>query len=281
MRLPAATIAVLALAACTADQPPAEDAAAAPEPAELVITTSDYAFSAPDTAVAGWTKIRLVNEGQEPHHIWLVRLDEGRTLADLMQALGDTTMVTPAWMHDVGGPQPIGQEGSGTAELMLEPGRHAIVCFIPSPDGQPHVAKGMVDELVVVPATGPVAMAPDSSDVVMTLTDYDFQFSAPLVAGTRSIEVRNSAGQPHEVLFVRLNEGTTVQQCLGWIESMEGPPPCMPAGGVTGIGNDDTVRLTLDLEAGRYGLICFVPDAADSRPHFLHGMIKEVDVAAS
>jgi hypothetical protein len=43
-----------------------------------------------------------------------------------------------------GGPNPreIGDTSSST--VALEPGNYALLCFVPGPDGIPHVAKGMV-----------------------------------------------------------------------------------------------------------------------------------------
>jgi hypothetical protein len=35
---------------------------------------------------------------------------------------------------------------------------------------------------------------------------------------------------------------------------------------------------TADLEPGSYGLMCFVPDAKDGKPHLVHGMMQEIKV---
>jgi uncharacterized cupredoxin-like copper-binding protein len=34
-----------------------------------------------------------------------------------------------------------------------------------------------------------------------------------------------------------------------------------------------------DFTPGRYVLICFVPDARDGKPHFVHGMAQELTVS--
>jgi len=34
----------------------------------------------------------------------------------------------------------------------------------------------------------------------------------------------------------------------------------------------------LDLAPGEYGLLCFLPDAKDGKPHFVHGMHKQITV---
>ena len=36
--------------------------------------------------------------------------------------------------------------------------------------------------------------------------------------------------------------------------------------------------VSLDLEKGTYGIICFLPDRTDGAPHFVHGMMKEIVV---
>ncbi|MBA3260206.1 MAG: hypothetical protein H0T68_12175 [Gemmatimonadales bacterium] len=39
--------------------------------------------------------------------------------------------------------------------------------------------------------------------------------------------------------------------------------------------------IEVDLEPGKYALICFLPDAKDGKPHFTHGMMQEIEVANS
>jgi hypothetical protein len=36
--------------------------------------------------------------------------------------------------------------------------------------------------------------------------------------------------------------------------------------------------INVRLEPGTYALICFIPDAKDGKPHFMHGMMKEFKV---
>ena len=57
--------------------------AAPRQPAVVTFVTREYAFDAPDTIEAGATTIKLVNKGSEMHHVWLVRLDGGHTVADV------------------------------------------------------------------------------------------------------------------------------------------------------------------------------------------------------
>lgn len=253
---------------------PAETAA----PVNVVrITTREYAFEAPDTIPAGVTTLRLLNQGQEFHHAWLARLEDGKTMADLaavMQAGGPP----PSWLVDVGGPNapsPAGGEANTTVDLA--PGQYVLICHIPSAsDKVPHAAKGMVRPLVVVEPRSAATMPP--ATVTLTLTDYDFRFSDSLTAGRQTIRVRNDAAQPHEVVLARLEPGKTAGDLLAWFEHEQGTPPAVALGGTTGLAYQKEAQFDVDLEPGEYALICFLPDAKDGKPHFVHGMVKQVKV---
>jgi hypothetical protein len=117
-----------------------------------------------------------------------------------------------------------------------------------------------------------------STDVVMTLDDYDFRLSAPITAATKSIRLRNVAAQTHEAVIVKLAPGATVQQFLEAMEKPQGPPPGALVGGITGIAKGRTVDIPASFTAGDYALVCFVPDAKDGKPHIAHGMVKPLTV---
>src|SRR5688500_6921415 len=199
----------------------------------VTVTASDYAFNAPDSIPAGLTEIRLLNRGTEMHHVWLIRLESGKTLKDLFDAMGKHQGPLPSWARDVGGPNTPGPGGEANAVLRLTPGKYAMVCVIPSPHGKPHVMKGMAKEVTVTPAAATTAGTNLQISSTMTLLDYAFQFSQPLQAGRQLIRVKNTAAQPHEVVIVRLQPGKTTADVLAWMEKMQGPPPGMPIGGTT------------------------------------------------
>ena len=139
----------------------------------IVVTAVDYRFEGlPETVPAG-TKISLVNEGNEPHEFVAMRIPDEETRpveelvqlseADLGAVFGDaepaTVILAATGQTDVPG----AVVGDGT---LTEPGRYAIVCFLPTgsddsilesegppPAGEtpPHAAHGMVAELTVTP----------------------------------------------------------------------------------------------------------------------------------
>jgi hypothetical protein len=248
----------------------------------VTVVASDYAFQVADTIPAGLTTLRLVNKGPDLHHIYMVRFAAGKSLSDLAEFMkANPHGPAPTWVSDVGGPNTPVPGAESNATLMLAPGRYAMLCVIPAmKDGQPHVMKGMMKEIIVVPARGvPVAGREEFEPAItMTLSDYDFTISRPLLAGESTIRVRNNAVQSHEVLIVKLAPGKTPADFVAFVEKPEGAPPGMPVGGTTFIAQGGWNDITLPLEKGDYALICFVPDSKDGKPHFVHGMMKQVKV---
>lgn len=277
-----AAMLVLAQAACTVDKAADESrgtrqayAAPAAAPNLVTVTTSEFAFAAPATIPAGLTTVRLVNQGREMHHVQLVRLEGGHTVAELLEVASSHGPL-PAWATFVGGPNVHAPGAHSDATMELQPGEYALLCFIPSPDGVPHIAKGMVKPLTVVPASRDARIG--AAEVRMTLTDYAFQIAPEIAAGRRTIHVENAAAQPHEVALMRLEPGKTAHDVLAWLQRMEGPPPATPIGGTALLSTGQSNQITADFAPGEYALLCFVPDAKDGKPHFAHGMVRQITV---
>ncbi len=270
------------LGACGSDAPAPDESttdvvasASTLAPHVIDVSAGDYFYTMADTVSAGATTFRLATSGQEMHHVQLVRLQDGHTLQELMGAM--QSGATPDWAHFEGGPNaPIPNAATSSVTVNLTAGTYAVLCLIPSPDGTPHVAKGMSKTLIVTSSTSSAALP--AATARMLLTDYDFVLDAPLTAGAHIIEVKNAAAQPHEVFIAKLAPGATAEQLLHWMEKMDGPPPGAPMGGTVGLSNGMTNYVHADLEPGEYALICFLPDANDGKPHFMHGMIKQITV---
>jgi hypothetical protein len=220
--------------------------------------------------------MRLVNRGKEFHHVWVARLEGGKTLEDLLAAMKSPGPL-PAWVRDMGGPNaPAPGGGESNATLSLAPGDYVVACLIHGKDRVPHAMKGMIRRLTVVKAAKPAA--DPVGDVTMTLHDYSFTLSRSITAGHRLIEVRNNGAQPHEVELAQLAPGKTVQDLLTWLHTREGPPPGVPLGGVAPLVKGGVNWFEADLEPGKYALICFAPDRTDGKPHYQHGMVQEIEV---
>ena len=254
-----------------------DESVAVVEPQQVTILAKNYLFIAPDTIEAGMTTIRLRNQGSEHHHVQLVRLQDGKTVDNLMAAIQQNPNAIPSFITLVGGPnspQP-GAEALGT--LDLQPGNYVLLCLIPTAEGVPHLAKGMSRPITVVPARGPSAKAP-VADLSLVLDDYKFELPSVPSAGKYTIKVENRAAQPHEIFVVRLNAGVSAEQLL---QGMMSPKPEFKGealGGTTVIQNGGVNYMTLDLTPGTYAFYCFVPDAKDGKPHVAHGMMREITV---
>jgi hypothetical protein len=120
--------------------------------ADLEVKLADYAFEMPDTLLAGPTKIKVSNQGPEPHEFNILKLEEGKTAEDVLQYLSAPEGPPP--FMQVGGMNGLDQGSSGYVEADLQPGAYAAICFIPSPkaEGHPHFALGMIKQFEVTAA---------------------------------------------------------------------------------------------------------------------------------
>ena len=247
---------------------------------ELTIEAADFKFGAPAQTPAGVTRIVVKNVGQEEHQAQVARLAEGKTFADLTAALQqpDPTAALALLTLD-GGPTGVAPGASVATFSNLAPGQYALLCFVESADGTPHLAKGMIAPLEV---TGTAVDAPlPAGDAELTLQDFAFTGVTSLAAGQHTVTVSNKGPQPHEATLVKLDEGTTVEQVVAAFTSAEqpsGPPPWTSAGGIAGIAAGTTAAMEVNVEAGDYAFICFVPDPGSGKPHAALGMVGAVTV---
>lgn len=180
----------LGLAACgddddtaTADETPTTEAvetetetetdtgSEAPEGEVVEITAVDWAYEGVPESVEAGTRLSLVNEGDEPHEMVVIRIpdEETRPVSEIValpeEELGAVFGGEPT-------PSAVLLAASGTTDTpgavmgdgtLTEPGRYAIVCFLPvgaddsilesegppESDAPPHVSQGMFAELTV------------------------------------------------------------------------------------------------------------------------------------
>lgn len=257
----------------------AKPAAAAATPPVVDIMASDFAFDAPDTLPAGVVTVRLMNHGQELHHAQFVRLNDDVSFPELLAALqaegdGALRLTTLA-----GGPGALDPSKMTEVTLNLTPGTYALACFISSPDGIPHLAKGMLKPLTVTPADASSAtLASPSSAGTLTMRDFAFDLPSTLPAGPTTFTVVNDGPQLHEMNILKLAPGATASDVLAWQPDLGTPPPFEAVGGMNGLSQGITGDMTLDLAPGTYVAICNIPDPASGVAHSQLGMIREFTV---
>lgn len=259
---------VLVVAGCSSDSGSDEagsDTTAAPttttaSPAatSVNVTSTDFAYAVDtDTVAAGLVEINQDNEGEEPHQVTLMRLEEDQSVADVVEGLqgpeGDHFVADDAY---AGGPTNTLPGESGAVTVELTEGEYAMVCFIASSDGESHYVKGMAGALEVV-ATDAAPVEPPEATATVHMSDFTYDVPADFT-GQGVIEVVNDGPQVHELTI--------------------GAPDLSAGSGLAAIAPGATAYLPVDLEPGTYNFVCFVSDSESTDPHFALGMNIDVTV---
>jgi len=281
---------------------------------ELTFTATEYAFELAGEASAGWTRVTMVGAGEMDHHLMLLKPREGEVVDDLLAALESPDFTGIFAVADSLGGAAAGPGLSGSVVINLWAGDYVAVCVIPDEEGVPHYVHGM--QLPFTVAEGEVTGEAPETDVSIELTEMTFvNLPTEVTAGPHVWEVANTGTQLHEMLILQLAEGMTIEQGMQIFGvgatpeagmSMEeatpamamgeatpemamgqatpememGPPPFAIVAGVAPMSPGGyTNYLELDLQAGNYIAICFVPDMESGMPHYMMGMIAGFTVA--
>jgi uncharacterized cupredoxin-like copper-binding protein len=249
-------------------------------PNRVNIAALDYSFEAPASISAGVVQFAYTNRGKEPHFFGLARIPEGRSLDEVKGAL---TAPPPAAGPPPGPPPFEDFAGIATADPAVEgevsfdipASKYVFYCLIPSPDGVTHANKGMIKELEVTEgAEG--SLVETAPEVSLVGTDFAFDKTPSVKAGSNTLRLRNDGRQLHEINLIELPDGQTLDEAVAWHRQMQGPPPFRFLGGVA-IKPEEEATTTLVLAQGRtYAFICAIPDVlGDFAPHVTKGMHTE------
>jgi hypothetical protein len=235
-------VAGLALAGCGGS-----DEAALPV---VDVRGDEYAYVMPERIEGGVVTMRFSNTGEELHEYALARLDEGKTRADVDEYLADPESPQggpPDWIEDIGGVPTLSQDEEVSITRTLESGTYVLLCFVPAPDGRPHIAHGMVRTFEV---GEPGEAALPEPDAIVTATDDGFELPE-LEAGRQMLELRNESAAPREFYLYSPNPGVTLAEVEAWGEGgFEGEPLATFLGAMQSIPPGTSVFLTVDLQAG-------------------------------
>ena len=117
--------------------------------AELRIKDLGYTMPA---WIAGTQTIRVINDGPQIHEAQLFRLEAGKTAKDYLAT------AVPGYKGPPAG-APVGGSGALSPGLdnywtvTLAPGTYLLMCYVPSPDGTPHIIQGMIQEFTIPAAS--------------------------------------------------------------------------------------------------------------------------------
>jgi hypothetical protein len=264
---------------------------------ELVITAKEFAFDMPASIESGFTMITLDNIGKMDHHAIFLRVNDDSTVEAVEEALAQPEFGPVfAVSRAVGGPN-CGPGQATSVIIDLPAGQYVVICAIPNSDGVPHYALGMLAHLEVT--EGAAAGTAPTADMTVHLKDFAFhEMPMDIAAGTGTWEVINEGPQLHEIVLNKLAEGVSFDMVMEMLSAppaspeaspdaaqasppmeMDMAPPWETLDGVAPMGAGETNWLMVDLEAGDYFAICFIPDIETGAPHFALGMVMPFTVS--
>jgi hypothetical protein len=245
------------------------------QPSRLAIDLSGTAkkptFTVPDSVEGGVVELEFTSSVPGEHSAQLVRGDEGHTAADALEAgaaWGEKGKPLPEWAILAGGTGDLKQGETVTVTQELEPGSYIVT----------DLASNASAEFEVTDASGGGELEGDGGTI--TATEYDFETDG-LTAGRNRVLFENAGQEPHLVAAIGIREGATFQEVKRFFRTEKGRPPIDESRGFSTAVVEGGVRqaVEFDLEAGRYALLCFVPDRKGGPPHIAQGMIAEAEVA--
>lgn len=275
---------LLLLSACAPGPAAVEDAAegegAEAGINEVTFTAVEYSFEGPESIPAGWTRLTLDNQGELSHDLLPIKMGEGKSIDDVMEAL--EAEGPPEWATLYG--QVTAEPGQRESYLVdLAPGNYVVLSFGSNEEGPPDAAQGMIHSLTVSEAEGEVAEAAlPQADIEVDLVDYDFVVAGDVESGEQLVRVSNEGQQMHELAAFRLHEGVSFEDFQTMLESEEEPEgePPFEEVGWTLLSPGVSTYITMDFDQpGNYVLVCFIPSPEhDMQPHAALGMVEQITI---
>jgi uncharacterized cupredoxin-like copper-binding protein len=284
----AAPLAAAALLATAAACGTAQAGGAPHTPAaanKLTITTHGMAYTVSGHPRPGHVDITFDNADEAAHEAQIVKLKDGKTIKDVLADMKSGGEEAAA--ADIAGDPD--QQNYGTPALLyghqrtevvtdtMQPGTYGIVCFLPGPDGMPHVAMGMAAQFTV---------AGEKSDATPrtagTVRLADDGITVPDRFGNGTYAVTNTGTTPHSFSVARLDG--SLDQLFAYIggqfaqnKPIDGGPGSLVAG-VTTLAPGQTAYLVVHLRAGHYGYVSTVQGQDPSDTDYARGLHGEFTV---
>jgi plastocyanin len=265
--LAAAALASVAFAACGDDE----------SDQSLTFTLSGdgkaASYEAPDSAEAGLAEITFENEGKEAGDLQLIRVEGDRSPEEVVEGLGKAIkgQAFPEWFFAAGGTGLVEPGQSATVTQVLEPGTYYAF------DTEGSAPKP--EDAVSVEVSGESSDETIEADATIEAVDYGFEGEG-LAAGSTEVAFENTGAQPHHIVYMPLKGDATAADVETFFKSEKGKPPFdqEESKNTAVIEGGETQLVNLELEKGRYVLLCFITDRKGGPPHVAKGMIDEVEV---
>jgi hypothetical protein len=241
----------------------------------LTVKAGEYTYVLKGSPKAGWTQINFQNAGVEDHMMAVFKLKKGTTTAQLKKAVTSSDesalekVAAPGGDPTLGGTPAVLSPGEKTTTLTEVPaGTYGIVCFVPAPDGAPHVAHGMFKIFTV---SGKSNLKPPTDGVAdVTLSDTTVTVPPGDAPKNLTVKVTNEGTATHSFQLVKLADGKTLDDVKTYYDAFfstgkapEGDVPGTLVGGVDSVAAGGMAYVEWSLPAGSYGYLSTDGEAPD------------------
>jgi hypothetical protein len=241
------------------------------------VTITEEGLELPEGIAPGIAAFKFDNSAREESEsgVILFQLAEGVSMEEFFAGLQEAMMSEDAEaLAEVGailGGSWI--EPGSTAELIynLEPGQYVLLEFVRE---QPAIAPFEISSDME-----PVADSVEA-DVTVEMVDYAFGIPDEIDGGEQIWELTNSGEEEHEVAVIQiLDDSLTEDDIMEALNSGEEPEEgqTQQVASFISLQPGGMAWMSLDLEPGRYLLICFI-EAPDGETHFHKGMLRLLNV---
>lgn len=227
-------------------------------------------ITVPKSVEGGVVEIEFTNSAKGDHGAQLIGVKAGHTPQEALaagEAWGENGKPLPDWLSIAGGVGSVPSGKSATATQELAPGKYVVFDIDTNANA----------ELEVTGDSGSGELASDGGTI--DATEYQFT-STGLKAGNNRVLFENTGGQPHLIAGIGLKPGSTIADVRKFFKTEKGQPPIDESRNFNTAVLDGGAKqsVNLELEQGKYALLCFVPDREGGPPHVVKGMISEAVV---
>lgn len=232
-------------------------------------------FTVPASADPGLAEITFENEGKGESDLQLIRVEGDRSPEEVVEGLGKAMQgqAFPDWFFAGGGVGPTPAGETRTVTQVLEPGTY--YAFDTEGIEGPPDPKSVTG----VEVSGDASDEEVEGDATVSAFEYGFEADS-LSEGATEVAFDNTGTQPHHIVYAPLSGDATAEDVEKFLDGEKGKPPFdeKEVENTAVIEGGESQLVTLDLNSGRYVLLCFISDRQGGPPHVVKGMVDEVEV---
>lgn len=238
---------------------------------QVTIEKSADGYAIPAELPEGVVQVTFTNNTENSLDATFARLNEGVTADALMQALGEAGPMGALSMVALAGGTSVEPGASATSYVSFKPGDYVLLDM-----GENAPPPSL---FTIADAEGEGAAAPEAA-VNVSLLDFAFSLPLQVTAGEGLWQIDNKGSQWHEMAIFKIDPETTLnemEEIVAQVNSGE-EPAIEQAGFMFPISQGESTWVNMNLEAGTYLAICFLPDFATGHSHFQDGMMQVITV---